>query len=199
MSLFKPEKDGWRLVLHGEPSVTGCLYDITLRLDEAGPVRHYTFTVVADWSRFGEEHDAYFQNASDNWYSLWIRDFMRASEPTPSQTASPVYEELVEESLAFESHLTTPADVKQEIVRRMREGAQFRTAHKEGGTTMQWTGGKFVSTDYGESQAVRTFTSEEDFLAYARDYFDMDVRRCTYPQSPPELDAWKLLSRLLWA
>ena len=198
MSLFTVEKDGWRLVLRANPVVTGCRYDVSLKLDEAGPIRHYTFRSAADWSKFGPDYDSYFQNASDGWFSMWTRDMMRASPPLPSETPSPDYARLVEETLQFESHLQSAADVQREIVKRMEAGASFRTSHKEGGTTMRLIHGSFVCADYGESNEIRTFATSAEFLPYVRQYFDMEVRRCTYPKSPPELDAWKLVLRLLW-
>jgi hypothetical protein len=79
----------------------------------------------------------------------------------------------------------------------MRQGATFSTAHKEGGTVISFRGGRFISADYGESEAVKTFGDEASFLVFLRQFYDWDTSSNVYPNKVSEFDAWKLMLRLL--
>lgn len=199
MTLFTPRRDGWRLVLEAQPKVNGCPFVVSLRLDEADLFRrHYTFTVTADWSQFGPEYDDYFAKSAGSWFGFWTRDFAAESPPNPSAQESSQYSRIAEESVSFESHLQTVEALQHEIILRMRRGAEFRTSHKEGGTTIKLKGRKFVSAQYGDYNDSQTFSDEAAFLAYIRQFFDMDTKRSTGRESPSEVDAWRLIMRLLY-
>ncbi|MBS1722024.1 MAG: hypothetical protein JSS66_03335 [Armatimonadetes bacterium] len=199
MTLFSPSVEEERLVLRAHGKVTGAEHDYMLRLDEVGLIqKHYTFVVKVDWSRFEAMHDDYFQRTADSWFEYWTKDFMRCSPPDLAKPPGVLYGKVVEETLAFESEFKTSQDVQSEIVRRMKAGAQFRTAHKEGGTVMRWTGKRFESSDYGDYPDERKFAREQEFLDYVRKFFDMETARSTYPEKPNDLDTWKLILRLLW-
>lgn len=199
MTLFTPKREDWKFALVAEPKVNGCPFVITLLLDHVDLFkRHYTFTVVADWSQFEAESDEYFNKTTGSWFSFWSRDFAQSEPSKRIDEPSGLYERVAEGSTQFESHLQSVEAIQNEIVRRMKHGAEFRTSHKEGGTTIKSSGRKFVSAQYGDYTGHETLSGEAEFLPYLRQFFDMDTKRSTYPDSPPELDAWRLILRLLY-
>lgn len=86
---------------------------------------------------------------------------------------------------------------QQEILQALRSGAYFRTAHKEGGTTIFWQGGCFVREDYGDWSERHAYTEEAAFLAFLRRFFEWESRG---PQRKdlPEAERWTNIRGLLW-
>lgn len=66
--------------------------------------------------------------------------------------------------------------VQQEILAALRAGAEFRTAHKEGGTTIRWQRGRFVRQDYGDWSERAEYTDEAAFLAFLERFFEWESR-----------------------
>ena len=79
----------------------------------------------------------------------------------------------------------------------MKSGAKFFTSHKEGGTHISWQNGRFVRSDYGESDEREEFTDDGEFLKFLRQFYSWETSRNLYPEKASELTAWKLISRLL--
>ncbi|MBS1715078.1 MAG: hypothetical protein JST30_12160 [Armatimonadetes bacterium] len=198
MSLLTPRRDGWRLVMETACKVNGCPFTLSLKLDEVRPLqRWFTVTVTSDWSKFRPENDDYFANSAASWFGYWTRGLEPAELPPMSDEPDGIYRKVLERYDAFESDLRSPEDVQRRILERMQDGAEFHTAHKEGGTVMKCVRGRFSSSSYGEHVENRRFKDGNDFLVYARRFFDMELRRSCYPDDPPDMTAWRLLLRLL--
>lgn len=198
MTLFAPLQDDWRLVLQAKATNTGCPYAFSLRLDEVTIcAKFYTLSVSADWSQQKPENDDYYRKTSRSWMDFWTRGLHPGAPSKVSEHSYPRYEKVVTESLSAESHLVTVTDVQHEILARARQGAKFRTAHKEGGTTIGWNGNRFISSTYGDYPSSQDFANDEEFLTYVQQFFHMQTATNTYPERPSEFDEWKLLLRLL--
>jgi hypothetical protein len=87
--------------------------------------------------------------------------------------------------------------LQQELLRRMRSGEFLRTAHKEGGTIVEFTRGVWTRSDYGESSATQTFRDDRAFLAFVREHFRWELSRDVAPAEVSEVEAWKALLRRL--
>lgn len=198
MALLTCRREGFRLVLETSCKVNGCPFTLSLRLDEVQPLqRWYTLTVSSDWSSFGPEYDEYFRNSAAGWFGYWTRG-LEMSEPRPdSDRPNDLYLKVLERYDAFETDLRTVEDVQRKILARMEDGARFSTSHKEGGTIMQCVRGRYSSSTYGENVSDERFPDGAGFLAYVRRFFDMEIRRSCYPDTPSDFVAWKLLLRLL--
>lgn len=132
-----------------------------------------------------------------SWLGFWMRDYAAADPPADTDGSSSRYAQLVEAARTAEAHLTGVPEVQQEILRRMREGAEFRTAHKEGGTTISFRGGQWSRVDNGEWSTVDHYNSEASLLAFLRKFFDVEVSRNILPDRVPEDKAWRLILRQL--
>ena len=200
MVLLEPLSPTGTLVFQGAGKVTGCRGRYSLSLDEVLAAGHlYTFQAESDWSGSGTEHDDYYLKSAESWFGYWTRGF----EPVPSQgqddPTMPRYRVVADKALRFESHLASPEDVQQEIVRRMKDGEVFSTSHKEGGTRMTLApNGRYLRSDYGDDPGSESFRSESDFLAHLRRFYAAEVSRPTYPDQPDETTAWKLILRQLY-
>jgi hypothetical protein len=97
----------------------------------------------------------------------------------------------------IQAHLMEVQSIQQEILSRMREGASFSTAHKEGGTTISFSQGRFVRADYGESSRREEFRDPNRFLAFLRQFYDWETSRNTHPNKVADVVAWRLILRLL--
>lgn len=79
--------------------------------------------------------------------------------------------------------------IQHEILAALRAGAEFCTAHKEGGTTIRWLHGRFVREDYGEWNERAEYTDEATFLAFLRRFFEWES--CGFQAvNLPEADRW---------
>ena len=134
---------------------------------------------------------------SGGWFDFWTRDFKPAAPPAPGEDSTDRYQALARAWLSAEAHLTSVGAVQQAILVALRKGATYSTAHKEGGTTIRHQRGRFVRTDYGDSTGSMTFSGEEEFLAFLRQFYDWQTSQRVWPSRVPELDAWKLMLRFL--
>lgn len=185
------------LVACGDANVNGAAYRLRLRFDAVLPQANaYTLEVEADWSAMPAAHHEHFARASGGWFELWTRPLMRSSPVAPGAGSAERYRELRDAALAEQSRLDTVPAIQQAIVAAMKQGASFATAHREGGTSIACTRGRFVRADYGESQALQEFSDERELLDFLRAFYDWETRR--HAVSPPtELDRWRLILRLL--
>jgi hypothetical protein len=137
--------------------------------------------------------------SADSWFQFWTRELTPvAGTPaaTTAESLSERYELVVRDALTAEAHLTDVPAIQRAILMALRNGATYRTAHKEGGTTISYFLGRFLCTDYGESSDVTVFASEAKFLAFLRRFHDWQI---SHQAAAPvaEYDAWKLMLRLL--
>jgi hypothetical protein len=96
-----------------------------------------------------------------------------------------------------EEDLAAIREIQEAILKGMRQGKGFFTANKEGGTNIKLVADQFVFQDYGESDAREEFTSDADFLARIRKFYDWPARYDWLPHPPPELEVWKFIEREL--
>jgi hypothetical protein len=132
----------------------------------------------------------------------WTNGLAVTEERVPSSADR--YRQVVEETTARELELAnqvrTEDDagiraVQESILNGLRGGKSFSTAHHEGGTVIKFLQTGFVLADYGESTAREEFTSEAEFLARLRKFYDGESRRDWTPHAPPEIEAWKFIAR----
>ena len=88
------------------------------------------------------------------------------------------------------------AAIRQEILAALRAGAQFRTAHKEGGTTIRWERGRFIREDYGDWSERAEYTDEVEFLAFLWRFFEWESRGYQRVQLP-DAERWENIRQLL--
>jgi len=187
-----------RLTFTALAKAGGVPFRVTLRFEAAhGATNGYTL-------RF-EPLDASLAPATletqrktlDGWFDLWTGHFTSHPGLALPPASPDRYRELAEQARQADGRLRSVAAVKREILDGLRRGLTFSTAHKEGGTTIRHAGGRFVRTDYGESPRVEEFHDEAAFLTFLRRFFDWETSRGAYPGKASELDAWRLILRLL--
>lgn len=86
--------------------------------------------------------------------------------------------------------------IQEDILAALRAGAEFRTAHKEGGTTIRWLHGRFVREDYGEWSERAEYTDEAAFLAFLLRFFEWESNG-RQNVSLPEPERWRNIRELL--
>jgi hypothetical protein len=96
-----------------------------------------------------------------------------------------------------EEDLAAIRKIQEAILEGMRRGKGFFTASHEGGTNVELVAGRFVFQDYGESDEREESTSDADFLARIRKFYDWPARYDWLPHPPPELEVWKFIEREL--
>lgn len=133
----------------------------------------------------------------ESWVGLWTRDFTCATPPSPNEGSPTLYQQLVDQARAAEAHLGDIPAIQQEILRRMRAGATYHTAHKEGGTDINYWNGKWRCVDYGDWSSRKQFSDANKFLAYLREFFDAETSRNVAPDTVSDEKAWRLILRLL--
>jgi hypothetical protein len=89
------------------------------------------------------------------------------------------------------------AAIQQDILAALRAGKVFRTAHKEGGSTIFFRGSSYRREDYGEEPDRQTYPTEQALLVVLRNLYDWESRRHIYPHRPPELDVWNYIRNQL--
>ncbi len=86
--------------------------------------------------------------------------------------------------------------IQQEILAALRAGAEFRTAHKEGGTTIRWQRGRFIREDYGDWSERADYTEEAEFLAFLWRFFEWESRGFQRVEMP-DAERWENIRKLL--
>lgn len=195
---MRPAHENGRLCYHATVNVTGAAYVVVLRF-EAALVRTYAYSLRIDvsWAEMPATHHDYFRKSCVSWFDFWTREFSAAPSPGPGDGDIVGYMAACEAARQAEADLATVPVLQQAILAAMRAGASYTTAHKEGGTTIRWDCGHFVRTDYGESNECRKFPDDAQFLAFLRRFYDWEVSRNTAPDKVSDLDAWRLMLRLL--
>lgn len=197
MVLLQPRMQEGALVLSAETKVNGAACRLELRYEAALPETHaYSLRIELAWAGQSESAREYHQRAAPGWFDLWLRHYTVAPPPAPGAGSRERYETIVRETLAAESHLLDVPAVQREVLDGLRRGGRYATSHKEGGTRIQFRGGRFVREDYGESDTREVYADEGAFLAFLRRFCDWQTSRGTYPEKVDELTAWKLILRL---
>lgn len=86
--------------------------------------------------------------------------------------------------------------IQQEILAALRRGAEFRTAHKEGGTTIRCQRGGFIREDYGDWSEREAYTNEAEFLAFLWRFFEWESRGGQHMELP-DGERWENIRKLL--
>ncbi len=198
MTLFVPTMENGCLTVRAQANVVGGLYFFELRFEAALVLKNcYSLCVETSWAERAETHHDYYRKTSDSWFSLWTRDFMASNPPAANAGCAARYQKLCDVALRAEAHLDTIQALQKSIVAAMKRGASFATSHKEGGTNICWTSGRFVRTDHGDYPGQQKFSSEADFLIALRQFYDWETSKNIYPNKVSEFEAWKLILRLL--
>lgn len=198
MAVFQVAQVEPLLTLSVKVPVAGVPHLLTLRWEAAQFLKNsYSLRVALLDSSTVSSTDPAYTRSLDSWLSFWMRNLKPSAPPLPGSGLGERYQECVQASLHAEDHLVDVPSMQREIMGRMREGAYFATAHKEGGTRIGFRRGRFVREDYGESNGQTVFRSEGEFLTSLRQFYDWQTSQHTYPERVTDEVAWKLILRLL--
>jgi len=198
MTVLTPVRENSRLSYQATVKINGAPHHIELRFDAALMLTCcYSLRIDLSCEGLPAPTRDYQLESFPGWFKLWTRSFKPRPDSEAGTGSAGRYERRVQDALAAEGHLTGVAELQQEILESLRQGASFATAHKEGGTTIRWINHHFESTDYGESNARRVFPAEAEFLAYLRKFYHWETSRNVAPATLSELEAWRLIRRLL--
>ncbi|WP_309714530.1 hypothetical protein [Armatimonas sp.] len=198
MTLFAAALQNERLTMTAKAKVAGTPYDIELRFEAAMQLTNcYSLRVETSWANQAATNHEYYRKTADSWFRHWTRDFVAANPPAAGAGSLVRYQKICAASLYAEAHLDTVPALKQTLVAAMKQGASFATSHKEGGTNLRWTDGRFERSDYGDYPDHQRFSSDEAFLKFLRQFYDWETSQSTYPDKVSDFDAWKLILRLL--
>ena len=198
MTLMPPGIEEGKLVCRANPKINGAQYSFLLTYEAALPNTNcYSLRVQASWGHMPPMHHDYFRKTTGSWFELWTRDFQRASPPAIEEGSAQRYREVCQTALDAEAELNSIDAIQQKIAAAMKQDASFFTAHKEGGTNIRWLNGRFVRSDYGESEERNEFASEAEFLKFLRQFYDWETSRNVYPNKVSDFEAWKRILRML--
>ncbi len=199
MAVLTPGREEDRLVYRASFTVNGAPYRARLRFDAALPkVNAYSLRLEMLGGELDPAHRDYHLKASAGWFDLWTRDLPPSKPMRPDEPQREDHRRVLEaEALAAEAQHTTVAELQRAILERMRRGASFSTAHKEGGTNLRFQHGSYVRQDYGESEARHVYADEAAFLSALRKFYEREVSRSAPSGKVTEETAWRLLLRLL--
>jgi hypothetical protein len=178
--------------------VTVIPYEIVMRF-EAALARSYAYSLRFDvsWADMPATHHDYFRKSCVSWFGFWTREFTEAPSPGPGDNEGARYTAACEMARQAEADLSTVPALQHAILAAMRAGASYTTVHKEGGTTIRWDSEHFVRADYGDSSEHQTHSDDAQFLGFLRQFYDWETSRNVAPDKVSDLDAWRLMLRLL--
>lgn len=192
-----PDSTGPRLAYQATTQVVGAPYTVRLDFEAAFPNRNrYSIRVETSWAGTTADNLEYYRKSSRGWFDHWTGDFQKYSTFATEPGREDLYSERREAALAAEAQLSEIGPIQRTILDRMRAGWRFSTSHKEGGTRIYQHVDRFIAADYGESNEIRDFRTEADFLRFLRQYFDWETSRSVAPNKVPDLLAWRLILRL---
>jgi hypothetical protein len=187
-----------KLVGRANVKMTGAPYSFLLTFEAVlPPMNCYSLRVEASWAELPATHSDYYSKTSGSWFDLWTRDFQRATPAPPEKNSPQHYQQMCAAALDADADLGSIKAIQQAIVAALKEGACFAKSHKEGGTNIRWLNGRFVRSDYGESEEYKAFADETSFLKFLRQFYDWETSRNIYPDKVSDFQAWKLILRLL--
>ncbi len=185
------------LAYEASTKVVGTPYGIRLDFEAAFPKRNrYSIRVETSWSGSSPDNQDYCRKSARGWFDHWTGDFQKFSTFDAKPGQEELYRERRDTALAAEAQLAAVEPIQRLILDRMAAGWRFSTSHKEGGTHIYHRVDRFIAADYGESNEIRDFKTEADFLRFIRQYFDWETSRSVAPNKVPDLLAWRLILRL---
>lgn len=197
MSHLVPDTTGPRLVYRAKTGVVGAPYAVQMDFEAAFPKRNrYSIQVETSWAGSSPDNRDYYRKSSRGWFDLWTREFQNHSTFTTEAGREDLYSERRDAAMAAEAQLAAIEPIQRLILDRMAAGWRFSRSHKEGGTRIYQRVDRFIAADYGESNEIRDFRTEADFLRFLRQYFDWETSRSVAPNKVPDLLAWRLILRL---
>ncbi len=197
MALFHPRIEADRLVYQARFAFQEVAYEFRLEFLSAEiQTNWYGLRIEVAWKDSSSSDATNLGEASRGWVELWTRDLHLADAPDHIEIGDR-YRRLTDLAMEAETRLATVSAVQQEVVRALRRGAMFRTAHKEGGTVIRFEQGRFLRADYGEWDTRQAFHDEPEFLTFLREFFDTETARNALPDRVPDHEAWRLILRLL--
>jgi hypothetical protein len=178
--------------------LVGANYDFSLCFEAALPTMNcYSLSVDVSWPGQDPSHADYYQRTSVSWFELWTREFQTTAPPLMREGDAQRYCQLFEEACSAEQQVDSIPSIQQAIIAKMKQGARYRTSHKEGGSHVYWRGDRFVRSDYGENQEERQFLTEDSFLSMLFPFFRSDLVNLPVEAPLSEIDAWRLILRRL--
>jgi hypothetical protein len=194
--LLSPATEDGALLYRGEAKAGLLHFRLALRFDGYGP-EGCDYTLAADAAPLWPGPAMDPQSAA-NWVDVWTSEFPGAGDaaPAPYGPGSAPYAALAEAALAAHGQPDSIEAVQGLIEERMKAGAVFSTAHKEGGTRLFWAAGRFRREDYGETSFRTAYADTPAFLAWLWESWDWSLKSA-WITPPTALQSWQLLLRLL--
>lgn len=194
---LKPVFENGGLSYQGRFKVTGAPGEAQLLFERtSGRWHDYSLTLSMSWETMPADSWDYFRRSSDGWYDLWTRELRAHPAPAPSEGSEEAMQKKIRAALVVEEEMSSIADVQKGILDRMRRGAWFSQAHKEGGSVIQFSAGRFHRTDYGDYPAQQDYPDTTLFLTFLRQFHEWETHRNTAGMLT-ELDCWRLIRRCL--
>lgn len=198
MVLFAPTMENGKLTMAARPKVNGSEYQVTLHFEAALTDKNcYSLHVKTSWEGQATPQHDYQRKSAAGWFSFWTRDFKGATPPAADADSATRYEKLRDAARQAEAHLDTVPALQQAIVEAMKLGAYFSNSDKEGSTKISWKNGRFVRVREGDDPSYVPYASDAEFLIALRQYYDWETSSNIYPNKAADIDAWRLILRLL--
>jgi hypothetical protein len=198
MKVFSTSTKDGKLTYSTEAKINGPPYQFELRYEAALPKTNvYSLRVDASWGAMPAMHHDYFSKSADSWIKFWTRNFKRSEPAAAGEGSAERYAKVRDDALQAEAQLNPVSSIQQVIVAGMKRGATFSTSHKEGGTIIKWTEGRFIRSDYGDYPDLIKFADEAEFLKALRQFYDWETSSAVHPNKASDLDVWKLILRKL--
>ena len=195
-TLFEVVLENNKLCMRAKSTLVGAEYDFQVVFEAALPAcNFYQLTMNVTWVDPTSSNFEYYSKTSNSWFELWTRELAPAELPGPNEGSVQGYQLLCDDAMNADQHLDSVAAVQAAIIGAMKQGAAFRTAHKEGGTHLAWKGSRFVRTDYGDNPSVQPFADETEFLKALRQFYHWEVTSRFGGTQLSEIDMWRLILR----
>ena len=194
------EKLSWRTTTN----VNGGQYMIDLTFECALTTTNgYSLSAECSWADYGADNDDYFRRTTRSWFNYWTKEFAAAEPPDAKEGSAERYAELRDAALKAEANLDTVSALQQEIIRRLKAAERTFSQTRKATLRIEWrafdNGSAFVRTRSGDYPEALKYTAEAEFLKMLRQYYDGDVRRYAVTEQVLDIDAWRLIMRLMSA
>jgi hypothetical protein len=202
-TLFHPsenneEQDETKWCVRATSTLVGASYEFLLCFEAALTSSHcYSFRVDVSWSGQDPSIVDYYQRTSVSWFELWTRELQAADPPIMNEADGQRYRQLCEEASVADEQFDSILSIQQAIISAMKNGACFRTSHKEGGTHIYWRGDRFVRSDYGENPEDWHFLTEELFFSMLFPFYRWEFVNPAGITTLTDIDAWRLIQSRL--
>jgi len=203
--LARDEAQTERLVYSGSDNPPSIGRDVRLCFEAALPKGNWYSLQVTAWVPKSWYTVTEFQSYADKAFEHWTSNLQTAptlgllggaSQELYAQRIHDAVEEEARRASEKEDPLPVTA-LKHQILEDLRNGASFRTAHHEGGTTISFDGKAFIRSEYGEQTSSKVLSTDEETLDCIEALYDWESRKGTFPHRPPELEVWRFIQRQL--